>query len=319
MAWSQNQIRITTGGSDTTTLPALYSATLQLARSGLVILRGLGMDSDTVKWPISEETKIMVEHAIALREWLAKYMDVADPIAAVKSLAFQNNTGISAPVPPKPVYQPGFPQPDIIASAGSQGATLRIFDYKTSAQCELTRAIARDARKNMEAYPGTIEAGPEVAMAIFKNHVGARKCVTHSETNWRGKSVSARFGHLECGCPNILALVELFVKKIVAQDPGYIAEAKELGRQMRTVHSEYKDNLSFTLGNLLSIQHSLQLVSGLSVEKLLQPKINRLLDTSEWAVDELISLVQPEHRELLGKVLVDLRNVAGNYRVAGIQ
>ncbi|KAJ3759482.1 hypothetical protein EV360DRAFT_82089 [Lentinula raphanica] len=312
-AWKESQTQLVAAEPGHIS-PSLITTCAVLLTKGVDICQRIGIDSLEVNWPVNRDTESLDPiHAIALREWFRKYMPEVEleptepnPVASAASTTSQ------------PVYQPGFSQPAAIASAGAgmnESYSPQFFDYESGKLTKLTRTVARDARKNMSAHMGTIERGPEVAMEVFKNHVGGIKCITHSETNWRGKTINKRHGHLTCGCPNILALVELFVKKTTSCDPQYSQEADELQREMPKLLAEYKTDLSFSPANLLCIQHSLRLVSGLPVEKLLQPRLNRILDTSAWAVTELHGLVKEEDQVLLERIRGELKSLAEKYGV----
>ena len=82
---------------------------------------------------------------------------------------------------------------------------------------------------------------------------------------------------------------------------------------MSKVYSGYKEDTSFSAANLLTVQHALTAVSGLSVEAMLQPAKERYMVTSEWAVKELIGLVNEEHREGMTKIAADLRAILSTY------
>ncbi|KAJ3828166.1 hypothetical protein F5880DRAFT_1608714 [Lentinula raphanica] len=312
-AWKESQTQLMATGQGRDTSQPLFEASVELLLKGLDICEKIGINSLEIKWPVSRDTPTpKVEHAIALREWLGKNMPEVEEFMEPNPVVTANS------MTNQPAYQPGFSQPAAIASAGanmSESYSPQFFDYETGKLSKLTRGIALDARKNMSAYLGAIERGPEVAMEIFKNRVGGKKCLTHSETNWRGKIINKRYGHLECGCPNILALVELFAKKATSCDPQYIHEADELQREMPKIFAEYKTDLSFSAANLLCMQHSLRLVSGLSVERLLQPRVNRVFDTTVWAITELHGLVKEEDQALLDKICGELRPLAEKYRV----
>ncbi|KAJ3832961.1 hypothetical protein F5878DRAFT_646345 [Lentinula raphanica] len=299
-AWKESQTQLMATGQGRDTSQPLFEASVELLLKGLDICEKIGIDSLEIKWPVSRDTPTpKVEHAIALREWLGKNMPEVEEFMEPNPVVTANSTTN------QPAYQPGFSQPAAIASAGanmSESYSPQFFDYETGKLSKLTRGIALDARKNMSAYLGAIERGPEVAMEIFKNRVGGKKCLTHSETNWRGKIINKRYGHLECGCPNILALVELFAKKATSCDPQYIHEADELQREMPKIFAEYKTDLSFSAANLL-------------FERLLQPRVNRVFDTTVWAITELHGLVKEEDQALLDKICGELRPLAEKYRV----
>ncbi|KAE9390674.1 hypothetical protein BT96DRAFT_945945 [Gymnopus androsaceus JB14] len=272
-------------GTSTIEETALMKATESLANAGLDICQSLTIDSTAIEWPVDSNVhKLVQTHAIALWEWVVKFLEIKDNISSTAQKAGVDDSSAQ-------VYAPvGFLQPGaIIAASKVNFGKLSIFDEGAQ--------------------------GLAVAMAVFKNQSNHRKCLTHSDTNWRGKLklIGARLGHLDCGCPNILALVELFIKKFTAQSPLYCAEVELLKREMSKVYSGYKEDTSFSAANLLTVQHALTAVSGLSAEAMLQPAKERYMVTSEWAVKELIGLVNEEHREGMPKIAADLRAILSTY------
>ncbi|KAJ3728934.1 hypothetical protein C8R42DRAFT_750394 [Lentinula raphanica] len=295
-SWKEYQTRPSTSGHGDPT------SSLRLATSQLLIK----------DWPINgEEENVGPDHAIKLWEWLKKEIPEIDDTTNLNPITTAHSTSS------QPMYQPGFPQAPAIAFAGNQAGDILFFDYETGKHIVLSKTKAKDARQKLESYPGTIEGGPELAMQLLKNHVGGKKCATHSDlVNWRGKKIPQRHGHLDCGCPKVLALVELFIKKIASPDGLYVREADDLLLNMQALLPEYKHDFSFSPSNLLIIQHALRLVSGLQVEKLLQPKTDRLFDTSKWAVTELEGLVtEGKDKEVLQKILEELAEMEKKYRM----
>ncbi|KAJ3721206.1 hypothetical protein C8R42DRAFT_670106, partial [Lentinula raphanica] len=310
-SWKEYQTSPSTSGHGDPT-SSLRLATSQLLIKGISICKKLEIDGTAIDWPINgEEENLGPDHAIKLWEWLKREIPEIDDTTNLNPITTAHSTSS------QPTYQPGFPQAPAIAFAGNQAGDILFFDYETGKRIVLSKTKAKDARQKLESYPGTIEGGPELAMQLLKNHVGGKKCATHSDlVNWRGKKIPQRHGHLDCGCPKVLALVELFIKKIASPDGLYVREADDLLLNMQALLPEYKHDFSFSPSNLLIIQHALRLVSGLQVEKLLQPKTDRIFDTSKWAVTELEGLVtEGKDKEVLQKILEELAEMEKKYRM----
>ncbi|KAJ7057620.1 hypothetical protein C8F01DRAFT_1256253 [Mycena amicta] len=147
------------------------------------------------------------------------------------------------------------------------------------------------ARTDVGKFTGCVEAGVDVALAVLTNRRGRQKCITCEWKGERGTAINDRppppaIDHPfmdVCKCPIKGALVELFMLKTTASLPNIAQRVKP------DVDSTNK-RLAFTPETLKIVTATIERVSGLGVDELMQPELQRLKATVTWALTQLHQL-----------------------------
>ncbi|KAJ6542976.1 hypothetical protein B0H19DRAFT_1076999 [Mycena capillaripes] len=153
----------------------------------------------------------------------------------------------------------------------------------------MTRTMLLEARLEAEKYPGCVEAGMEVITEVLKNRSGFEKCIT-CDSGPRGKSldnrpIPAKEDHpylAGCKCPLRGAALELWMIKMTAGLEG-IPQRGDGTKNSR---------LALNPDILKIIAGAIETASGLDVDQLLQPEIDRLEQTIHWALKRLETITE---------------------------
>jgi hypothetical protein len=181
----------------------------------------------------------------------------------------------------------------------------KVYDYESQKYVEPTLAIFLKARDSAAAWPGTIEAGPDVALEILRNRVRdtvvsifytyiqslqvkLTRCLScykggnGASARKRGDALKGEPGplFLSCQCPIDTSLTELWMVKVTGDNPHV---PKFDDEDLATAPADF----SFNPVNLRIVQGAITASSGLTTQTMFQTKTNRLITTIQWALNEL--------------------------------
>ncbi|KAK7029767.1 hypothetical protein R3P38DRAFT_3512666 [Favolaschia claudopus] len=169
---------------------------------------------------------------------------------------------------------------------------LKIMDERK--EIVLTWKVCHDARQTPSAYPGSVEAGLEVAQEVLKNRVGRYKCITCDASGQRGKGMDNRPAPpaddhpylADCKCPLRGAALELWMIKVTAEMSGIPQRGDDDIRNAR---------LALNPDILKVIAGAIKEASGHEVDTLLSSEYQRLLHTVNWGLENLRQMAENEH------------------------
>ncbi|KAJ7832507.1 hypothetical protein B0H13DRAFT_2370903 [Mycena leptocephala] len=144
------------------------------------------------------------------------------------------------------------------------------------------------ARTNPTMYPGCVEAGMEAVCAVLMNRSGHEKCIT-CDQGARGKALVSKpvppaedHPYLaDCKCPLRGAALELWMLKMTADIEG-------IPRRGDAQVANHRLALNPDIPKVIA--SAIELTSGHDIETLLQPKMDHVQFTAEWALNELHSI-----------------------------
>ncbi|KAF7342138.1 hypothetical protein MVEN_01801500 [Mycena venus] len=162
--------------------------------------------------------------------------------------------------------------------------TVKITDEKGK-RITMSSSMLNDARINPSLYPGVVEEGMDAVLEVLKNRNGRVKCLTCDSTGLRGQALEqkpippqADDPYLkDCKCPLRGAALELWMVKMTAGIEGIPQRGGDIP----------KHRLALNPDILKVIGGAIEVASGLSVEDLLQPEMDRLEVTVHWALKRL--------------------------------
>ncbi|KAK7691277.1 hypothetical protein QCA50_004670 [Cerrena zonata] len=157
-----------------------------------------------------------------------------------------------------------------------------------------------DARSDPKAWKAVLESGKDIALYTFANRTGEMKCLT-CHIGGRGGNQSTKGADMRgrgpgyltgCQCPEHTALTELFLTKIVAGD-------SDVPQRLIKHNSPTEfNNQSFSTGtfamnpvNLARVEGMIYQISGLTVDTMFLPELQRTKVSAIWLLEKLEGLL----------------------------
>ncbi|KAK6992370.1 hypothetical protein R3P38DRAFT_3435650 [Favolaschia claudopus] len=235
-----------------------------------------GWSKEQIRWNVSSDGKgITFSDVVSLHSWL---VDIG-----LMTVDIQKK-------PPVKGERSNYPQ--ILFTDIPRRKLLKIMDERK--EIVLTWKVCHDARQTPSAYPGSVEAGLEVAQEVLKNRVGRYKCITCDASGQRGKGMDNRPAPpaddhpylADCKCPLRGAALELWMIKVTAEMSGIPQRGDDDIRNAR---------LALNPDILKVIAGAIKEASGHEVDTLLSSEYQRLLHTVNWGLENLRQMAENEH------------------------